>query len=299
MLCRRLRVLALAVLTAASAAAPSEACCLFGGWGCWRPLSWGSYYRPQMVYSVGYWGGGYWGDYGCSSCGTGCSSCGTGCSSCGLSCNSGACGTGSCGSCSSCSSGCCGTQSYYGPACSSCGDACCGSGWCASGTCGTSNCCTPYNGTTNEPIADPNRSSTPANDSFRSSPSGSGSSIPKTGVPSSIPNTNPGTGEYGSGRNLNDPNSNYLNGTGGDAPNWLQPRPAEPANPGINPDAGNQNMIQIDPLDVDRPVVQAYRPARQRVQVWSQTQVPQVAARALPTTDDLAAPTLPPAVASR
>ncbi|MCA9055641.1 MAG: hypothetical protein KDA75_17490, partial [Planctomycetaceae bacterium] len=175
MVSRTLKVLTLvSSLAIAGSASSADACCwLFGGggWGAYRPLSWGSGYSGGCG-SCGYSGLGY-GGYGCGSCGTG--SCGYGgCGSCGY----GGYGYGGCGSCGT---GACGVQSLYGPACDTCGGGGCSS--CA-GYCGTSNylsssdCCTPA-GASTEPTPDSNASS-PGTDNFRGAPA---SGMPRSSIP--------------------------------------------------------------------------------------------------------------------
>ena len=286
MVLRSLNVLTLIACFAVGGATPAPACCwLFGGggYGAFRPLSWGSYYRggwggsgccSPYGYSAGYSSYGY-SDYGSGCCGSG--SCGTG------SCGTGGCGTG----------GCCGT-SNYGPACDSCGVGC------SSGCCGTanygvsSNCCSPYAPATSDPVPDStiNRGTVPGTDNFERSRGGAG-----TTPPSSIPAT-PGTGtnpaidwsnpaatpEYGSDRGTRD----YLDNSGGDAIPFTPPRstpaPGDPVDP-----IPNEKVIQreIQPLDVDGPVQFAFRPHRERIDVRSTShRLPQVAAKSLPAVND-------------
>jgi hypothetical protein len=169
----------------------------------------------------------------------------------------------------------------------------------------SSNCCTsstPAN--TEEPIPERPPASAPATDNFRSAPSGGssipgssipGSSIPGSSIPSGAAPANPGTGEYGSGRDLQD--QNYLNGSG-DAPLFQLPRPAEPQTPGQEPAQPGGDPIYIEPLEIEqRPVVQSYRPERERVRVWSHAELPHVVARSLPAVNAPGAEI--PAVASR
>ena len=256
----RLKVLTLvSCIGLLGAASSAEACCwLFGGgcggWGAFRPLTWGGYY------------GGGWSNCGnCGACGYG------GCGSCGY----GASGYGACGGCSG---GACGGQSFYGPVC----DHCCGTGcsscssFCGTPTyAGTADCCTQYSGSS-EPTPD-SKASQPGPDSFRgTNPDNSGrSSIPPDA------NWNRDTGEYGSGRGVDDNSSDYLNG-GGDAPDWSLPRNPNPTEPSTEPDLRNTEPIRVEPLDVNTPVAVSYQPTRERVRLWSTYRTPKVATKDLP-----------------
>lgn len=273
---RTLKVLAfVSSLAVTGTASPAQACCwLFGGgWGAFRPLTWGSYYR------------GGWGGYNCCSGGDEgygyANSYGGGC--CGV-------GTGCCGS--SCSSGCCGSQSLYGPGCDSCSQCGYSSGSCGNGCCGayyggSSDCCSSSVPTTSDPLPTPN--SAPGDDNFRSR-SGAPSSIPAS-PPSSIPanpptntpdptyNPNSNAPEYNINRGTQDPFPN--NGAGTDAVPFEQPRQPAPGDP-LDPNLRDIHF-EIEPLEVNTLVNVAYRPNRERVHVWSsRSQVPHIAAKPLP-----------------
>lgn len=260
MLPRLIRLGALAAILLTAAAGESQACNWFGGgWGAFRPLTWGSY-RPW----TSNYGGGYWGSA-VNCCPSPCNPCGSGCSACGTASYSGGSGCSSCASGDSYSSG-------YSPPTEPQPD--------PAGSTGTDR--TPAGpetddfrgseyGTERDIRSNSNRSSIPPE------PPSTRSSIPQTppSERSSIPMNPP---ENRSSIPMNPPTGGNAP-AGDDAPMWRTPAPQEPSSDDvtpITPPTGSE-VLRVPPLDLGQPVASTYHVQRQRVPARAVYQTPAVA----------------------